>query len=261
MSHTNSTTHYNLPQFVGTDTPGWLTDVNSAMSSIDAAVYARQQEAAANSDAITANTADITTLQGRMSTAESSITALDSASSSHGASIDNINQSLATVTSDVAALSTRVTNLDGADIAYDHTGTDLEAATVQAAITEVNDKVAHPAEILWTHPDGLDPQGLNGNTTITLSSGDYTYLEVEFKATNGAADPHIFQKFLKGYDISIFYASASGSSSSDTFIMSRILHRVSDTEYNADLGQLRRMSNAGNSVDYFAIPVRIWGIK
>lgn len=35
MSHTNSTPNYNLPQFVGTDKPSWLNDVNGAMSSID----------------------------------------------------------------------------------------------------------------------------------------------------------------------------------------------------------------------------------
>lgn len=35
MSHTNSTTNYNLPQFIGTDKPTWLNDVNGAMSAID----------------------------------------------------------------------------------------------------------------------------------------------------------------------------------------------------------------------------------
>lgn len=35
MSHTNSTTNYNLPQFVGSDTPAWLTDVNQAFETID----------------------------------------------------------------------------------------------------------------------------------------------------------------------------------------------------------------------------------
>ena len=38
MSHTNSTTNYGLPQFVTTDKPFWLTDVNQAYSDIDAAM-------------------------------------------------------------------------------------------------------------------------------------------------------------------------------------------------------------------------------
>lgn len=38
MSHTNSTANFNLPQFVGTDKPAWLTDINSAFSAIDTAI-------------------------------------------------------------------------------------------------------------------------------------------------------------------------------------------------------------------------------
>lgn len=45
MSHTNSTTNYNLPQFLTTDKPAWLTDINNAFSDIDAAVYAAKSTA------------------------------------------------------------------------------------------------------------------------------------------------------------------------------------------------------------------------
>lgn len=38
MGHTNSTTNYSLPQFLSTDKPAWLTDVNSAYSAIDTAI-------------------------------------------------------------------------------------------------------------------------------------------------------------------------------------------------------------------------------
>ena len=34
MAHTNSTTNYSLPQFLPTDKPAWLTDVNGAFSDI-----------------------------------------------------------------------------------------------------------------------------------------------------------------------------------------------------------------------------------
>ena len=40
MSHTNSTSHYSLPQFVGTDIPTWLGDFNSAMAAIDSGINA-----------------------------------------------------------------------------------------------------------------------------------------------------------------------------------------------------------------------------
>ena len=36
MSHTNSTTNYALPQFLSSDKPAWMADINVAMSDIDA---------------------------------------------------------------------------------------------------------------------------------------------------------------------------------------------------------------------------------
>lgn len=38
MASTNKTTNYQLSQFVGTDKPAWLTDVNTDMSKIDTAI-------------------------------------------------------------------------------------------------------------------------------------------------------------------------------------------------------------------------------
>ena len=70
MSHTNSTTNYNLPQFITTDKPAWLTDVNNAYSAIDLGMHAAKTAAdSAQGDATqaltdagnaqtTANTAD-----------------------------------------------------------------------------------------------------------------------------------------------------------------------------------------------------------
>lgn len=56
MSHTNSTTNYNLPQFVGTDKPAWLTDINGAFSATDTAIKAAKDVAdTAAGDATTAN--------------------------------------------------------------------------------------------------------------------------------------------------------------------------------------------------------------
>ena len=68
MSHTNKTANYNLPQFVGTDKPSWLTDVNGAMTSIDAQMKA-------NADANTTTAGDLTTLAGRVTNSENAIQA------------------------------------------------------------------------------------------------------------------------------------------------------------------------------------------
>lgn len=45
MGHTNSTVNYNLPQFVGTDKPSWLGDVNGAFLAIDTAIAAAKAQA------------------------------------------------------------------------------------------------------------------------------------------------------------------------------------------------------------------------
>lgn len=65
MGHTNSTTNYNLPQFVTTDKPAWLTDINGAFSAIDSGLHTAQTDAttakntadSAQSDATAAGTA------------------------------------------------------------------------------------------------------------------------------------------------------------------------------------------------------------
>lgn len=45
MGHTNSTTNYSLPQFVSSDKPAWLTDINGAFSDIDTAIDAAKDAA------------------------------------------------------------------------------------------------------------------------------------------------------------------------------------------------------------------------
>lgn len=57
MSSTNKTTHYDLSQYVGTDKPTYLSDYNSDMAKIDAALYqANTNASSAESNASTALT-------------------------------------------------------------------------------------------------------------------------------------------------------------------------------------------------------------
>lgn len=64
MSHTNSTANYSLPQFINTDKPAWLTDVNNAYAAIDTAIKNASDAAVtadgkATSATSTANAADL----------------------------------------------------------------------------------------------------------------------------------------------------------------------------------------------------------
>lgn len=58
MSSTNSTSHYNLSQYIGTDKPTYLVDYNGDMSKIDAGIYAAKNEADTNA----LNIGDLTNL-------------------------------------------------------------------------------------------------------------------------------------------------------------------------------------------------------
>lgn len=85
MAYVTGTTHYNLPQTVGTDKRDWA-DTNQAFADVDAALYGAVDDVAAAATEITA-------LKGRMDTAET-----------------NIGQN----TSDIAGLDTRLTTAEGA---------------------------------------------------------------------------------------------------------------------------------------------------
>lgn len=63
MAHTNSTTNYHLPQFISSDKPAWLTDVNTAYSDIDIGMKNAQSAAdSAQNDATQALTDSATAI-------------------------------------------------------------------------------------------------------------------------------------------------------------------------------------------------------
>ena len=70
MGHTNSTTYYNLPQFVTSDKPAWLTDINGAFSAIDSAVHTAQGDATTAGNNATQALSDASAAQTAASTAD-----------------------------------------------------------------------------------------------------------------------------------------------------------------------------------------------
>ena len=83
MGATNTTSHYNLSQFISTDKPAWLQDYNGDMLKIDTAIDAAkvaadtaQTTANAASGASTQNASDIAALSTDVSGQGANITAL-----------------------------------------------------------------------------------------------------------------------------------------------------------------------------------------
>lgn len=127
MSSTNKTTNYNLPQFIASDKPTWLGDVNGAMNAIDTALKSIENS--------------VTLLDSNVGTDHDLLTEVKS-------SVDEINRSLTTINNSVSANTTNISALDG-DISY-----------FQSTITSINTRLS----LLTTKLEAIE--GLNLNTVL-----------------------------------------------------------------------------------------------
>lgn len=73
MSSTNSTTNYELSQFIGTDKPAWLSDYNGDMAKIDAGLHTAQSTATGADGKADSNTTAIGTLASLTTTAKTDL--------------------------------------------------------------------------------------------------------------------------------------------------------------------------------------------
>lgn len=175
MAHTNSTTHYEYPQFIGTDKPGWLTDVNTAYSDIDTDIYTAQTKA--DSAYTLADTAD-----GKADNAQ--LTA-NTAVTNAGTANTNIGTMANLTTTEKTSLVGAINEIDG-DIG-DLTNLDTESkSNLVSAINEVNDE--YNGTVLW---ENTYPSAGAGNMSITLSSDDYDILEIWYAGFYTDSDTQI----------------------------------------------------------------------
>ena len=89
FASTNKTANYDLPQFVGTDKPTWLGDINQAMADIDAGMHE-------NATNISSMASDVATASATASQASQDVSALTS--------------TVNTLSSDVTAVTTTANN-------------------------------------------------------------------------------------------------------------------------------------------------------
>lgn len=78
MSATQTTTNYQLPIFVGSDIPSWLTDFNGAMNKIDEAIKGASTTGGVSQDDVDELQHNITQLTTKVNNLESTITELKS---------------------------------------------------------------------------------------------------------------------------------------------------------------------------------------
>lgn len=186
MGHTNSTANLSLPQFIGTDKPTWLGDVNGAFSAIDS--YAGTNDAAVAAAVSDASSA-IAQAASAVSTANAANTTAGNASTAATNAVGTANNAVAiagTVDSKVGLLAdltttdrTSIVNAinevnaaigtpTAAQVSYDNTGSGLTATDVQAAIDEIAQGGSGSSiDLIYTNPN--DAQSISAGTFTTIA--------------------------------------------------------------------------------------------
>lgn len=179
MSATNATTYYELPVFIATDKPAWLTDWNGAMNAIDTAI--KEALTAGENAQTTANTAttSIATINDSLTTINTSLSTLTSTTTGLVGSVNTINSLIGNgepTTSDktlIGAINEIYGMITGGgggneiqagNVVYDNTTSGLTADDVQSAIDELAsgagagydfDLTAHKGSATVTNETGI----------------------------------------------------------------------------------------------------------
>lgn len=166
MGHTNATPNYNFPQFVGTDKPTFLGDINGAFLAIDGAIAGAQADA--DGAASVANTA-ASTAAGAVETANSAATTAASAASTATAA-----QSTANTAADTAnnAQSTAVLAKSTADSAAADAA-EAKAAAVRGSVTVTADGVKTWAALLAELYAEIDASKISPNAVLYRSDDNF----------------------------------------------------------------------------------------
>lgn len=101
---TNSTTNYGLPQWIATDKPAWIADMNPAFSKID-------EEVKNANDVSSGALNTVTALQGRVKTNEENITTIQSEVSEQANAIASTEENVTELTNNITAMQTNITAL------------------------------------------------------------------------------------------------------------------------------------------------------
>lgn len=145
MSSTNKTANLELSQFLGSDSPKWLTDYNADMQKIDTAIGAVQSQADATDLVVSGHSSAIESLQTTEGEQGTAIANLRSDVNHNAGDISTINSLIGNgepTTTDKTIIGA-INELDGempstaSDLPYVNASSGLTATNVQSAIDEL----------------------------------------------------------------------------------------------------------------------------
>ena len=201
MGHTNSTANLALPQFIGTDKPTWLSDVNGAFAAID--TYAGNNDAAlaitdakadtAVNDAASAvttatnaaNTAGTASTQATnaVTVAGNALTVANGINSKVGVLTDLHTTDKSTVVAAINEVNDAIVSPTAAQVSYNNSVSGLTATDVQAAIDEVAQGVSTANNMA-----SADVHSLTLNTPYTAAADAYVFCDSPSGGTRAFAE-------------------------------------------------------------------------
>lgn len=182
MSSTNKTTNLELSQFIGSDSPKWLTDYNADMEKIDAGYQTVKAQADATDLIVGGHTTSLTSLSATVTEQGTAISGLRTSVNGNTGSINTINELLGSgeptttnktiigaineIQAEVEAI-TPGGSVAASSVSYDNTDSGLTASNVQDAIDEVVSSI--PAALATEKKTGTLAAG-STSITLTLTS-------------------------------------------------------------------------------------------
>ena len=254
MSYASGTTHYNLPQTVGSDKRDW-TDTNQAFSDIDAAIYGAAQGASAATSAIQTINGQIETItaaqavdEGNISTLSGKVSTLESTVGTQGAAIADVRQDLQdNIESmrEASAVSTHAYEIGDTfyynDVLYKATAqitiggtivpsTNCTAVTVMSELARVEAEIPSAAGSVEVTADGVKSYATMLNELAALI--DYSKLNKNSKlliSTATAVNASIISTY--GSDVAYFGSFYYGTATTIQAACYQI--KVNDSHYSA----------------------------
>ena len=165
MSATNSTTHYSLPSFLGSDKPAWLVDWTGAMATIDSAIYEAKQSGDSAGASASAVASDLATLSSTVSTQGSTISTLSDTLTTAVGNINTINSLIGNGT----PTTTDQTIIGAINEINAHVGSDVMTTTstsLTGAINEINGYI-HDRKVVRVNTSGATTYGALFNAIYT----------------------------------------------------------------------------------------------
>lgn len=284
MGHTNSTANLSLPQFIGTDKPTWLGDVNGAFGAIDTAVGtinadilavdAKADNAVADASSAVTVANNASTTAGNASTTATTANniannALTVANNADGHT-NQLEQKIGLLadlhTTDKTSIVNAINEVaDGGSgspsasaVSYDNTDSGLTATNVQDAIDELAQGGGATSDVtLWTNSDPTSAFTAQAVTLPDMSG--YSKIVIKYIDKNDAKmeeqiviPPESAPDY--SYDLSHVFEQTG-----DLRIATRNLSYTNATTITFTDAKVWSAFNTGSASNTFLIPTEILG--